>query len=66
MPKGMSKRIELRRARAHAAMPEVKRLVRKFGRSVVASCLIKLREHEKGIAKLQALKTEVAKLERQL
>lgn len=55
-----------RREKADAAMPEVKRLVRKYGRTAIANCLNKLREYEKQSARLQGLKKEVAKLEKDL
>jgi hypothetical protein len=66
MPKGISKRIEQRRAVKAATMPEVKKLVKRFGRAAISACLAKLREHERGLSKLAALKGEVAKLERAL
>ena len=57
---------EKRQAAAAAAMPEVKRLVRKHGRTAVGNCLQKLKLHEKEIARLNSLKAEIAKLEKQL
>lgn len=66
MPKGMLKRIEQRNAVKAAAMPEVKKLVKRFGCAAVSACLGKLREHEEGLSKLAAFKSEVAKLERAL
>jgi hypothetical protein len=65
----MGKRItfqEKRRETVQAAMPEVKKLVRRFGRSAITSCLNKLREYEKNVHRMQQLKQEVARLERQL
>jgi hypothetical protein len=56
---------ELAKRRA-AAMPEVKALVKKFGRQVIASCLTRIREAEKGTKKLEAMKREVAALEKRL
>lgn len=55
-----------REAARAAAMPEVKRLVRKVGRSAIANCLSKLRDHEKGVERLNALKRELAQLEKRL
>lgn len=55
-----------RRAQATAAMPEVKRLVKKYGRLAVGNCLGKIRARDKEAAKLAALKREVHELERGL
>lgn len=55
---------ERRRAARKAAMPFVKKLVRKYGRSNIAHCVSQLKEHEKTVERLQALKKEVARLER--
>jgi ribosomal protein S20 len=57
---------EMRRARADKAMPEVKKLVRKFGRTAISNCLIRLHEYEKSVERLQSLKSEVVKLEKEL
>lgn len=56
---------ELSKQRA-AAMPEVKALVKKYGRRVVGSCLTRIREAEKANKKLDAMKREVAALEKRL
>lgn len=53
---------ERRRALRVAAMPEVKRLVKKFGRATISSCIGKIRDGEKAAAKLAALKREIATL----
>jgi hypothetical protein len=53
-------------AAAVAAMPEVKRLVKKFGRTAVGNCLNKLKAHEKELGRLADLKAEIAALEKQL
>lgn len=55
-----------RRAAADAAMPEVKRLVKKFGRTPITNCLNRLHEYEKSVQHLQTLKREVANLEKKL
>jgi hypothetical protein len=57
---------ERRRAAAAAALPEVKRLVKRFGRMAVANCLAKIRAFEKEAARLGALRKEVAALERRI
>lgn len=54
------------RAHAMAAMPEVKRLVKKFGRLAVGNCLSKIKARDKEAAKLAALKRQVADLQRGL
>lgn len=68
MPKRPKKlnRNEVRRAQAAAAMPEVKRLVARFGRTAIANCLNKIRERDKGAERLAALKKQVSELERAL
>ena len=55
---------EKRRAARKAAMPAVKALVRRYGRSNIAHCIAQLKDHEKSVARLNELKKEVAKLER--
>lgn len=57
-------KLERRRELQQAAMPEVKKLVRRYGRTVITVCLSKLKEHEKACQKLAALKREVAALEK--
>ena len=54
------------RAQVAAAMPEVRRLVKKFGRLAVGNCLGKIKARDKEAAKLAALKREVAQLEKGL
>lgn len=61
----MNKR-ELARARASEAMPEVKKLVKRFGKAAVGNCLSKIRDHDKQLAKIAHLKREVAQLERSM
>lgn len=57
---------EKRRAAAAAALPEVKRLVKRFGRMAVASCLARIKAFEKEAARLAALRKEVAALEKRI
>lgn len=57
---------EIRRARASAAMPEVKKLVSRFGRMAVANCLGKIKARDKEASRLAALKKQVAELEKGL
>jgi hypothetical protein len=54
------------RAKREKAMPEVKRLVKLYGLSVVAGCLSRLRDVDKNRRRLMAMKREVAELERRL
>lgn len=56
--------LEKRRAARKVAMPEVKKLVRRFGRATVAHCLAQLKEHENTITKIEALRREAARLEK--
>lgn len=62
----VSVRLEQLRSQRHVAMPQVKAMVKKFGRQTIAYCLSQLREHEKSLSKLQHLKEEVSRLEKQL
>lgn len=57
---------ELRRAAAQQAMPDVKKLVKKFGRTAVSSCMTKIVAAEKASRKLAAMKREVAEFESKL
>lgn len=57
---------ELRRAAASSAMPEVKKLVKKFGRTAVSSWMTKIVAAEKASKKLAAMKREVAEFESKL
>lgn len=45
-------------------MPHVKALVRKYGRATVAACLTNLKEHDKALARIAALRKEAAELEK--
>lgn len=60
-----SKRDQLHQ-QAAAAMPEVRKLVTKYGRLAVSNCLAKIKMRDKEAAKLAAMKREVEKLERAL
>jgi hypothetical protein len=57
---------ERRRKAREAAMPEVKKLVRKHGRSTISACLQQLRDYEKKLRQLETARSEVAALESQL
>lgn len=59
-------RIEKRRMMWKAAMPEVKRLVRKFDRGAIAHCLKVMAEKDAVSRKITALKKEAAALQRKL
>ena len=54
--------LEKRRALRAAAMPEVKRLVKKFGRATIANCIAQLQVREKTVQKIAALRREAARL----
>lgn len=45
------------------AMPEVKRLVKKYGRTAVSWCLAQMREYEQRLNRLDEARREVARLE---
>lgn len=57
---------EQRRLMASTAMPEVKRLVKRFGRVAVANCLGKIAASERAAKKVAAMKRELAALESKL
>jgi hypothetical protein len=57
---------ERRRQQARVAMPEVKRLVKKYGRQAIGNCLAKIHAWEREAKKLNALKQEVSQLEKRL
>ena len=58
--------IEKRRALRKAAMPEVKKLVKRFGRTTVMNCINQLKEHDKTLKKIAELRREAARLKRQI
>ena len=66
MPKGIGKMVEKRRAAASAAMPEVKKLVRRFSRAAVSNCIAKIRAFDKEAKRLAALRQEVRALAQRL
>ena len=65
-PKRKPNAVETRRAKAAAAMPDVKRMVKKYGRASVANCLHKIADFDKEVSKLAALKKEIAAREARL
>lgn len=66
MPGKKMSRIDLQRAAAAAAMPEVKKLVKKFGRAAVGNCMGKIAASERAAKKLAVMKRDVAALEARL
>lgn len=56
--------LEVRRERRAKAMPEIKRLVAKYGRSTIVNCLNQIKEKEKTLKKVEALKKELVRLEK--
>jgi hypothetical protein len=65
LPKKLNAR-DIQRNKAAAAMPEVKKLVQRFGRMAVSNCLGKIKERDKEAARLAALRKQVAELEKGL
>lgn len=57
---------ERAQAKAATAMPEVKKLVKKYGRQAVGNCLGKITAWEREAKKLSKMRSEVAALERRL
>lgn len=54
------------KAKRDAAMPEVKKLVKKYGRTAVSSCLSRLAEYDKATRKIAELRKQAAELEKRL
>jgi len=52
--------------RREACMPEVKRLVKKYGLSIVGGCVSRLRAHANAQKRVAMLKREAADLEKRL
>lgn len=57
---------EKRQALWTAAMPEVKKLVRKFDRAAIAHCLANLMARDRTASKVAEMKRELASLQRKL
>lgn len=55
-----------KRRAAAAAMPDVKKLVRRYGRCAVNNCLMKIIAAEKAARKVDAMRKELAELESRL
>jgi 50S ribosomal subunit-associated GTPase HflX len=62
----MNVKVERSKKLREAAMPEVKKLVKKFGRSTVSGCLQRLRDYEKKVEILKQKKQEIAQLEKEI
>jgi hypothetical protein len=65
----MAKRLNAREKHRQiitAAMPEVKKLCRRFGRTAVGNCVAKIAAWEREAKKLNALRKEVTQMERRL
>lgn len=58
--------LDRRRAARKAAMPEVKKLVKKYSRAAVYGCLMQIRAHDKAVQKIERLRKEAAALARKL
>ena len=58
--------LEKRQVAREAAMPEVKKLVKKHGRQAVQSCLNSLKDYERTLKQLESAKKEVAMLEKKI
>lgn len=57
---------QARQAALAAAMPEVRALCEKHGRSIVSSCLTRITKYEKKSAEVERLRKEAAALEQKL
>jgi len=58
--------LEKRQAIRNAAMPQVKKLVRKYDRAAIQACLNQLRDYEQKTKRLAEVKKEVEKLEKEI
>ena len=59
-------RMETLQAQRDSAMPEVKKLVKQYGRTVIGWCVHQLADYEKKARALERMKSEVEKMEREL
>lgn len=59
-------KMEKARSARQAAMPEVKRLVKKHGRAAISWCLGNLRNHDSVLKKIAQLRQEATQLEKKL
>lgn len=59
-------KLEQHRQAVATAMPDVRELVKKHGLTLVNSCLVKLREHDKTQRRAAELRAQADKLEREL
>lgn len=66
MKKKKKTRLDIVRASRERAMPEVKKLVKKYGRTAIGWCVNQLREYERRVKKLAEAKREVARLQKDL
>jgi hypothetical protein len=57
---------EKHRALRKQAMPEVLKLVKKYGRKAISGCLTKVRETEKAKRKLAEMQKEIEQLKRSI
>ena len=57
---------EQRKEQRDNAMPSVKQLVKRYGRSIVQSCLNQLADYEKKLRLLATAKKEVERLEKEI
>lgn len=58
--------LEKQRALRAKAMPEVRKLVRRYGRTTIQRCLIDLRDYEKKLEELSETRKKVRELEKQV
>jgi hypothetical protein len=61
-----SKRLETLASARKAAMPDVSRLVKRHGRTIVLWCVTQLRDYEKKVKELARVKAEAQRLEREI
>lgn len=57
---------QLRRDALRVAMPEVRTLCDKYGRSIVLSCVTRISDYEKKAAEVERLRKEAQRLEQRL
>lgn len=62
----MNIKVEKAKEARALAMPEVKKLVKKFGRSTISGCLQRLQKYDSQMKLLAEKKKEIAQLEKEL
>jgi coenzyme F420-reducing hydrogenase gamma subunit len=62
----MNIKAEKARELREKAMPEVQKIVQKYGRSTIYGCIMRMADYDKKLHKIEEAKKELAALEKQL